>query len=137
MLHRKQNLLLQQCFYGWVNGETFEETSKISNVSVTMFLRVGKRRKIWGNIENLKCFGKNVSTGGQTEKYLRKHRKSQMFLQKCFYGWANEETFEETSKISNLQQCFLVYPRPKTSILTIRSPGHACYRVFMGWTGIH
>ena len=27
----------QQCFHGWANRETFEETSRITNVSTTMF----------------------------------------------------------------------------------------------------
>jgi hypothetical protein len=26
-----------ECFYGWANRETFEETSRITNVSTTMF----------------------------------------------------------------------------------------------------
>jgi hypothetical protein len=33
----KQILFPQQCFYGWANRETFEETSRITNVSTTMF----------------------------------------------------------------------------------------------------
>ena len=34
---RKQILFPQQCFHGWANRETFEETSQITNVSATMF----------------------------------------------------------------------------------------------------
>jgi hypothetical protein len=33
----KQILFPQQCFHGWANRETFEETSRITNVSATMF----------------------------------------------------------------------------------------------------
>ena len=33
----KQILFPQQCFHGWANRETFEETSRITNVSTTMF----------------------------------------------------------------------------------------------------
>jgi hypothetical protein len=33
----KQILFPQQCFHGWANMETFEETSRITNVSATMF----------------------------------------------------------------------------------------------------
>jgi hypothetical protein len=32
---RKQILFPQQCFHGWANRETFEETSRITNVSTT------------------------------------------------------------------------------------------------------
>ena len=35
-----------------------------------------------------------------------------MFLQRCFHGWANTETLEETWRITMFpQQCFLVCPR--------------------------
>jgi hypothetical protein len=34
---REANLFPQQCFHGWANRETFEETSRITNVSATMF----------------------------------------------------------------------------------------------------
>jgi hypothetical protein len=37
LLLGKQILFPQQCFYGWANRETFEETSRITNVSTTMF----------------------------------------------------------------------------------------------------
>ena len=37
MLLGKQILFPQQCFHGWANRETFEETSRIANVSATMF----------------------------------------------------------------------------------------------------
>ena len=33
----KQLLFPQQCFHGWANRETFEETSRVTNVSATMF----------------------------------------------------------------------------------------------------
>jgi ubiquitin C-terminal hydrolase len=35
-----------------------------------------------------------------------------VFLQRCFHGWANTETLEETWRITMFpQQCFLVCPR--------------------------
>jgi hypothetical protein len=37
LLPGKQILFPQQCFHGWANMETFEETSRITNVSATMF----------------------------------------------------------------------------------------------------
>ena len=37
LLLEKQILFPQQCFHGWANRETFEETSRITNVSATMF----------------------------------------------------------------------------------------------------
>jgi hypothetical protein len=37
LLLGKQILFPQQCFHGWANRETFEETSRITNVSATMF----------------------------------------------------------------------------------------------------
>ena len=37
MLVEKQILFPQQCFHGWANRETFEETSRITHVSTTMF----------------------------------------------------------------------------------------------------
>ena len=36
LLPRKQVLVPQQCFHGWANMETFEETPRITNVSATM-----------------------------------------------------------------------------------------------------
>ena len=36
LLPGKQILFPQQCFHGWANVETFEETSRITNVSATM-----------------------------------------------------------------------------------------------------
>ena len=37
MLPGKQILFPQQCFHGWANRETFEETSRVTNVSATRF----------------------------------------------------------------------------------------------------
>jgi hypothetical protein len=37
LLPGKQILFPQQCFHGWANVETFEETSRITDVSATMF----------------------------------------------------------------------------------------------------
>ena len=37
LLLGKQILFPQQCFHGWANRETFEETSRITIVSTTMF----------------------------------------------------------------------------------------------------
>jgi hypothetical protein len=37
LLPGKQILFPQQCFQRWANMETFEETSRITNVSATMF----------------------------------------------------------------------------------------------------
>jgi hypothetical protein len=37
LLPGKQILFPQQCFHGWANIETFEETLRITNVSATMF----------------------------------------------------------------------------------------------------
>jgi hypothetical protein len=37
LLPGKQILFPQQCFHGWANMETFEETLRITNVSATMF----------------------------------------------------------------------------------------------------
>jgi hypothetical protein len=37
LLLGKQILFSQQCFHGWANRETFEETSRITIVSATMF----------------------------------------------------------------------------------------------------
>jgi hypothetical protein len=37
---------------------------------------------IFASLEAKFCF-RNVSTGGQTGKHLRKHRESQMFPQQC------------------------------------------------------
>jgi hypothetical protein len=34
---REANFVSAQCFHGWANMETFEETSRITNVSTTMF----------------------------------------------------------------------------------------------------
>ena len=37
LLLGKQILFLQQCFHGLANREIFDETSRITNVSTTMF----------------------------------------------------------------------------------------------------
>jgi hypothetical protein len=34
---REANFVPAQCLHGWANRETFEETSRITNVSATMF----------------------------------------------------------------------------------------------------
>ena len=77
-----------------------------------------------GNIVAETLFPINVSQSGQTlgniseklretsnvSEFARKHfwfRRAQQ----CFHGWANRETFEETSRITNVaQQYFLVCP---------------------------
>jgi hypothetical protein len=43
------NLILfpQQCFDGWANRETFEETSRITNVSTTMFPSLPRARALY------------------------------------------------------------------------------------------
>ena len=55
-------------------SEKHRETSNVSEFARKHFCFSGSKF----------CFRKNVSTGGQTGKHLRKHRESQMFPQQCF-----------------------------------------------------
>jgi hypothetical protein len=55
-------------------SEQHRETSNVSEFGRKHFCFPGSKF----------CFRNNVSTGGQTWKYLRKHRESQMFPQQCF-----------------------------------------------------
>ena len=83
--HSNSQMSSQQCFPGWTSWETVSGN-------------------IRGKIAIVKCFLNIVSQGGQiTGKHSRKHSNSHMFLQQCFPGWTNLETFEETANL----KCFL------------------------------
>jgi hypothetical protein len=46
LLLGKQILFPQQCFHGWANRETFEEISRITNVSATMYPSLPRPRAL-------------------------------------------------------------------------------------------
>jgi hypothetical protein len=66
-----------------------------------MFRHVSQSGKTLGNISEKHRETSNVSEVGRNQTFLLPGKQI-LFPQQCFHGWANRETFEETSRITNV-----------------------------------
>ena len=66
-----------------------------------MFRHVSQSGKTLGNISEKHRETSNVSEVGRNQAFLLPGKQI-LFPQQCFHGWANRETFEETSRITDV-----------------------------------